>query len=729
MTGRQRAGCIIVAAALWAGLGPAPARAQRPTEAIGRGALVPPLELWEEVRSELGSPPATIGYDASAMAHYGRDRCLMPKVVRLFADARMIPRFSGRTGEGFLAAGDDLASLVRRAYALTEISAGRRLPLADSASWGAAWLADDRPAGDALLPMLSYQPPIGAGARNGERGGIVDEDWLAWNRLPEVIQRLVVRLFVGAAEATPWIQAAYDRPFLAAAIASAPSETWFDAAYRFATAPWIDEREGQLATLEREAIVALDRLDRDYLAFGSVLFAAHVRRAINEYRAAGISNPAAFRGVSTCEFETALGVIRILDAGGTDQLEPAFLTIDVGGNDIYRGRHAAPRDIDHPIALLIDLAGDDIYDGGDQPGALGCGLFGVGMLIDLDGNDRYRVHASGLGAAWHGTGVLLDCAGRDRYEVRERWGAGAAHAGIGLLVDLAGDDDYVCGYQSQGLGSTYGAGVLIDATGNDSYLARDDGNISALYNGQSVSMAQGVGYGRRADLGDGHSLAGGFGVLVDGAGDDSYHATAWSQGAGYWWAVGLLEDLGGNDRYRNGKYSLGAAAHFAIGCQVDLEGNDRYNVGHRAAVNQFQGHARDGSIGISIDGGGDDAYLLKSHCGGSGDLASIGLFWDRAGRDRYDVDYPPPADPSGWNDTPPLGTTTVYAPFRSFRDDLDAYGIFLDTGGADTYVWPGGPAGNDHVWHTRRGERARGVGLDRAREAESAPRRGGRRGR
>jgi hypothetical protein len=186
----------------------------------------------------------------------------------------------------------------------------------------------------------------------------------------------------------------------------------------------------------------------------------------------------------------------------------------------------------------------------------------------------------------------------------------------------------------------------------------------------------------------------------------------------------LLEDLGGNDSYRNGKYSLGAAAHFAVGCQVDLSGDDRYNVGNESAVNQFQGHARDGSIGVSIDGDGRDEYFFKSHCAGSGDLASIGLFWDRRGDDRYTVDYGPPdfaaggsgapgaSGTPGWSDTPPMGSATLYTPFHSFRDDLDAVGFFLDSGGRDEYAWKDGPAEDGGEWKSIRGPRSLGLGLD-----------------
>ena len=122
---------------------------------------------------------------------------------------------------------------------------------------------------------------------------------------------------------------------------------------------------------------------------------------------------------------------------------------------------------------------------------------------------------SGLGCGWFGTGILMDYAGDDEYVVDTHWGEACAHVGVGLLIDLAGNDKYTCGFDSQAHAGTLGAALLLDVEGNDHYLARDDGNISELYLGQSVAMSQGCGQGRRADLGDGHSLAGGAHRTLD----------------------------------------------------------------------------------------------------------------------------------------------------------------------------------------------------------------------
>jgi hypothetical protein len=450
--------------------------------------------------------------------------------------------------------------------------------------------------------------------------------------------------------------------------------------------------------------------------------AVHLERALEEWRATTAEERVLSDVHVPLVLESKFGGIVLYGPGDDEVAIPATtaLSIDLGGNDRWTGSMGAGWENGTRIGLHLDLGGNDTYRA-EAPASLACGLGGIGIVADLAGDDNYFGVASNLGCGWFGTGLLLDVAGNDAYRTQGPWGQGAGHAGVGVLVDLAGDDDYECTEQSQGLGGTLGSGLLIDVAGNDSYVARDDGNVSELYLGQSVAMSQGCGYGRRADLGDGWSLAGGVGVLVDGAGDDRYHAQVWAQGCGYWWGLGILEDRAGDDAYQNGKYSAGAAAHFAIGVCIDLAGNDLHNAYNTTAKNQFQGHARDGSIGVFVDGDGDDAYDVCHNCAGSGDLNSIGLFWDRRGNDRYTFH---PADltepPNGWNDTGAFGTSTRYPPYHSFRDDLPTWGVFLDTGGEDTYVserrpqgFEATPAADGASWKTQRGPRFFGLGYDR----------------
>lgn len=697
-----------------------------------------PPALWEAVGRRVGAregAPAAlteagagIGYSAVTMGQYGRSTHLLPGVLRLFADARTVSRETGRWSDQLLGDAQKCAAfgygwdqggigeMARRCYGLLGISTGRRtMPAIDS-----TWTGESPP----------FAVPLNRQA--------------AWTALPAAARNLIVRLYQGAQAAGPWVRRAFGPRDL---IASLP----VDSLHTLAMAHRNDEAFGQLASLRGDYRDLFANLDLAYLGYATIVWSRYLESALADYAAATAagstvspaagSNPAAGGPDGTFRIPTELGDILVGGPGDDTHQQPAFLVVDVGGNDTYGPGFAASASLASPVACLIDLAGDDRYradapaaearqaDGADGasgdeavdtgrplPGAgrvppsFGAGIFGIGIMIDLAGNDVYRAHESGLGRGCFGSGLLFDFAGDDTYHGGARWTQGAAHGGIGVLCDLAGEDEYSCAQQSQGLGATLGTGLLLDLAGDDRYVARDDGNVSALYLGQSVAMSQGCGYGRRADLGDGHSLAGGVGLLIDGNGDDDYHAQVWSQGCGYWWGVGVLEDRAGHDTYRNGKYSSGAAAHFAIGVHVDLTGDDRYNQGNDTAKNQYQGHARDGSLGIFIDGDGDDRYELRSHCAGSGDLGSVGLFWERRGRDHYHHD---PADlgDSGWARTPPLGSTTEYAPFRSFRDEVPVYGIFLDTGGRDQYQ-TGGVGRNDDRWESRRYPGAWGLGID-----------------
>lgn len=661
-----------------------PAVAQDTASPPERHELRVPDDVWGEVLTTVGRPDGRLGYTTVEMGNYGGDLHLLDTVLRLFEDVRRLPRETGRWSDGMLANADQPHELVRRLFRTVDVSTGRRLAVAER-DW------------DTLPPELEGpQPP-------------------SFDALPAAVRRLIGRLVHGTHEAERWARLALPRESLAWPAVEARHDG--DDAYSLLTAPWTDEEHDLMATRRKAGLDAIAETDRAYLGFAGVLLARHVHEALVEFRAV----PEAERTVPPDHpgvfLTTPLGLVRVFGPGD-DEAEiraGTVLTLDLGGDDVWTGNPGSSC-LGKAVSLHVDLGGHDTYVG--DTASVACGLLGLGMVFDESGDDRYTVVESGLGAAWHGVGLLVDREGRDEYR-GGKWTQGAAHVGVAALVDLAGDDLYECDEQSQGLGSTLGAGLVLDLAGDDRYVARDDGNVSELYLGQSVAMSQGCGYGRRADLGDGHSLAGGVGLLVDGAGDDEYHAQVWAQGCGYWWGVGALEDRGGNDTYRNGKYSAGAAAHFALGVCADLAGDDRHNQGNDTAVNQYQGHARDGSVGVFLDGGGNDRYLHRNHCSGSADLSSIGLFVELGGDDHYEFVPRDLGKPNGWADTGPWGTATRYEPFHSYRDDLPAWGVFLDLGGTDTYSFPSDTPhievraddGADWVHHA--GPQSWGVGRDR----------------
>lgn len=689
-----------------------------------------PPALWEQALQALELTEAQVGYSPEQMAPYGGATGLLPGVLELFRGPRPALRATGKLSDDLVAAQATPDEQLRLLFKLLGASTGRRVPVpgldpggtsgevptevrgataGQPPAWGHSALPDGTPAAGALGRLLSEE-------RRGRRDR--DRALSSFATLPEPVQRLVVRLVVASLQAGPWVQAAVaETP----GAGLPPQESHALLSALRAEEEW----PGSTATLRREAITALSATDLAYLGFAAVLWTKQLRLALEEFDAAGgaalLQDPAC-RGFGELELPTPGGPLLLTDGEGRAHArDPApMLVVDLGGDDTWTGRFAVSSP--WPVSAMVELGGADRYlPAPGQAATLATGMRGIGALVDRAGDDHYEAQTSSLAAAWHGAGILLDSAGDDTYRLHDRWGSAAAHVGVALLVDQQGEDQHQAAGASQGMGGPLGAALLMDVAGDDRYTIPDDAEPSALYLGRTVAMSQGCGYGRRADMGDGHSLAGGYGLLIDGAGDDRYHAMAWSQGAAYWWGVGLLDDRGGDDVYRNGKYSLGAGAHFGVGVQVDHAGDDRYNaeperftdpfrgVEDLVAENQFQGHGRDGSLGLSLDLGGGDVYLLRSHSGGSGDLGSVGLFYEREGDDRYL--FLPPADPAGL--VPALGSTTHYPePFRSWRDDLFTVGVFLDGGGQDLYEGLPQGRGEGLTWTERLSARERAVGVD-----------------
>jgi hypothetical protein len=672
-----------------------------------REALRLPMDAIHAALNEGGHPEWTLGMPIEDVRRFGKDAYVLRETLGMFQNIDVGVQASGRYTDRMLEAGPSLARIAEIGFSLTDVSAAR-LFSAPKMGWGVSWVDD------ADSAVMVIEKSLGTALLNeADRAGV--------EQLEPPIQRLLAQLVIAAVDSEKWILPAGERERLASAgglpLDAGSMESWRS----LLIAPWRDEANNGMATESSRSLRVLESFDRSYMAYGSMAALARIDAAVSEFRAwvqAGNAETLAKMQVAPMDIRTPRGVIRVRGVRDDVVDEPTWIGIDLGGNDTYTGSVGSTL-TPGSVSVFVDVSGDDHFGTADGTHSVGCGTLGVGVLIDLGGNDEYACKTSGIGCALYGVGMVLDVGGDDRYS-GGLWVQGAAHVGVGAVIDVVGNDVYECNEQSQAMGSTLGAGLLIDHAGNDRYVARDIGNISAMYLGQSVAMSQGCGYGRRADIGDGHSLAGGFGVLVDGAGDDSYHAQVWSQGCGYWWGVGILEDRGGNDQYRNGKYSAGAAAHYAVGVHVDLAGDDFYNAGpvrNETSVNQYQGHARDGSIGLFVDGAGNDTYLFRNHCAGSGDLTSIGVFFDRTGDDTYE--YLPSAanNADGWNNTLPMGSTTRSGPLRSFRDLMPNFGVFVDGGGRDSYP-AGGPWGQSRRWSAARSPRDLGIGIDVSRDGE-----------
>ena len=387
-------------------------------------------------------------------------------------------------------------------------------------------------------------------------------------------------------------------------------------------------------------------LDEGEMAEAALNALGAVESAVRELRAAVPRARRVDLARLRWEVETKHGRVRVAGTGNDRHVLapgalPFLLALDLGGDDTYEGAFAAASWPERPVSVVIDLSGNDVYRAGRAP-AQGSGSGGIGILWDGAGDDSYVAESRAQGWGQLGVGVLVDEAGHDDYRLGSA-GQGAAIFGAGLLLDRAGDDRYEILHSGQGYGGPGGCGSLVDVSGNDVYLAvREPGpgrEADPRTAGRATtSNAQGAGVGRRADLSDGRSWAGGIGALVDLAGNDSYTGGTFCQGAGFWYGTGILVDVAGDDTYDGVWYAQGSAAHFALGVLLDAEGNDRHVLSGTGGAGL--GFGWDAGLGMCLDLAGDDEYVANRLAVGAAGERGVGVFADVAGTDRYALATP-----------------------------------------------------------------------------------------
>ena len=320
---------------------------------------------------------------------------------------------------------------------------------------------------------------------------------------------------------------------------------------------------------------------------------------------------------------------KIIVAGTGDdwhrQQDVAFL-LDLGGNDFYTGNAGASNGWKTPVSVLVDLKGDDAYET-TLDGQQGSGILGCGLLVDHEGDDQYIGIRWAQGVGYCGIGELQDLAGNDTYRGRT-FCQGTALFGVGILTDTAGNDRYEGDAHVQGHGISGGFGAIVDAAGDDEYYAK--GLYPTNYGDVGIfdSWSQGCGMGLRT------VASGGVGVIVDGGGMDRMEAGNFSQGGGYYYGLGMVHALGADDdTYIGSRYNQGFSAHQAAGIFLEEGGNDRYRTRQGVA----QGLAWDECVSVFIDSSGDDHYQGGSFFSqGAAAHNSICYFLDAAGVDTYD---------------------------------------------------------------------------------------------
>lgn len=346
------------------------------------------------------------------------------------------------------------------------------------------------------------------------------------------------------------------------------------------------------------------------------------------------------------------GMTVVLAGKGADLHDDtdARLTIDLGGNDRYVGRHGAGIGY---ASVLIDIGGDDFYDAKDA--SVGCGLMGIGIARDCGGTDTFIGKSLCFGCGIGGVGVFIKDGGDDSYRATSL-AQGYGQFGVGMCVDTGGDDHYDLKLMGQGAARTQGLGWLIDRSGSDVYQAGGLSMNEPLFTGVSYSNAQGYASGYREDTG---GVSGGVGLLTDLGGNDAYIAETYCQAASYWFSLGSLYDASGNDTYSAYHYAQASAMHMTAAYLFDLAGDDGYIVKFGAA--HAIGH--DYGVAFFLDRSGDDVYAARDSTPGIGNANGLGLFIDAAGVDRY-------AGPPG-KGNPARGSGSL--------------GVFVDLSGQDLY--------------------------------------------
>ena len=343
-------------------------------------------------------------------------------------------------------------------------------------------------------------------------------------------------------------------------------------------------------------------------------------------------------------------IAAVFEPGGDDTYTWSTLhtgnqaIIDLTGNDQYKGGdQQGPAGAILGLSLIDDAAGDDQYSGPLL--SCGAGMFGVGILIDRSGNDRYHTGAWSMGAGILGAGFLFDQSGGDEYQSSVNSQGIGGPLGIGALVDMQGNDLYrvdgispsvdgvptVSFAMSQGIGFgarrliAGGVGILADFGGDDRYESGEFSQGGGYFYGFGMLLDQ-----SGNDLYRGSHYAQGFtshqaaGVLIDLAGDDTYWSMiSAAQGAAWDTSISLLLDAAGNDSYRGNALSQGSAAEQALAMFCDLDGSDHY-VGLGPFIQGESGdnayHFKDTkarSFSVLIDAGsGEDFFSSKRTCGG-----------------------------------------------------------------------------------------------------------------
>ncbi|MBN8610070.1 MAG: TonB-dependent receptor [Deltaproteobacteria bacterium] len=300
--------------------------------------------------------------------------------------------------------------------------------------------------------------------------------------------------------------------------------------------------------------------------------------------------------VGSIVIDTPAGRVAI-GGPGDDRYEGAawervLVLVELGGDDVYRVPVGATTSVDHGVSVVIDLGGDDDY--GYEP---------VPVALDTADDGTLRPPSDGAGRVAPASGQGPS----SRSQIARQ---GAGRLGVGMLFDLgSGRDRYASLRMSQGYGAL-GVGVLVDAGGLDTYVSEAGSQGAASF---------------------------GIGLLEDlGGGSDRYEAYASSQGFGYARGVGVLYDEGGDDDYV-------ASPHDVLYWSPQIPGGSNSSfcqgAGFGRRADFGDGVYMSGGLGVLRDRAGHDTYTAAVFAQGTGYWFGTGLLLDAAGDDHYDAEW------------------------------------------------------------------------------------------
>ena len=332
-------------------------------------------------------------------------------------------------------------------------------------------------------------------------------------------------------------------------------------------------------------------------------------------------------------------------ASSFDADHPFGLGVDFAGNDTYEPGELGLATGRLGVGCLIDQDGNDTYR--LKMGSGGCGFAGVGLLVDEAGKDTYTGARFSLGAALAGVGLLLDRAGDDTYTAPGYSLGLGGPGGVGAVIDVAGNDKYRCGFE---YGSGYNSqdaptakpgdpAYQYDAFGLGMGLGRRTYPFSA--EGDGYNLAGGVGVcldlagddrSESSNFSHGCAYFFGIGLKLDFAGDDRYAAARYGLSAGPHFAMGLVLDYAGNDTYAPAAlvYNLGCAYDRSVFLLADGKGDDTYEMSRTSGP----GRADRGGWGVFADLAGKDTYRINATAGAASEKG-VGVFFDGGGEDGY----------------------------------------------------------------------------------------------